>query len=70
MWIHFPVEMEVEAIFEDQLYREAIEQIDYLQVEELTVAFEKAICLGKTYPRVVANFVDIDLNSSHKCNSN
>ena len=25
MWIHFTVEMEVEAIFEDQLYREAIE---------------------------------------------
>ena len=60
MWIHFTVEMEVEAETEDQLYLKAIEKMDDLQAEELTVALEQARCYGKRNPRNVVEIVDID----------
>ena len=50
MWIHFTVEMDVEAESEDQLYLKAIEKMDDLQPEELTAALEQARCYGKRKP--------------------
>ncbi len=60
MWIHFTVEMEVEAETEDKLYLEAIEKMDDLQSDELTAAIENARCYGKKHPRNVAEIVEID----------
>ena len=54
------VEIEVEAETEDQLYLEAVEKMDDLQPEDLTVALEQARCYGKRNPRNVVEIVDID----------